>query len=287
MAKQTFTTGQVLTAAQMTSLQLNDYNQTVSAKVASYTLVASDAGTRITMSNASATAITVNTGLFAAGDTLFITNIGAGACTITAGSATVSTISSLVLSQYDSGSLYFTSTGVAIWQKYSGAVASGGGMTIISTGTLSSTGLTFSSIPGTYYNLQLSIAGFNAGGANLKIRVNGDTGSNYVSGSARARDGAGGVNAAAASPGTATAATFDGEATPDNSATNTQIIYFPEYAAATGSKAITGASHTSSTYKIPSINFTSYVGTAGAITSITILTGGTFSAGTYTLYGVK
>ena len=127
MAKQTFTTGQVLTAAQMTALQLNDYNQTVNAKVASYTLVASDAGTRITMSNASATTITLNTSLFAAGDTLFISNTGAGACTITAGTATVSTASSLVLAQYDSGSLYFTSTGVAIWQKYQGASAGGGG----------------------------------------------------------------------------------------------------------------------------------------------------------------
>ena len=125
MAKQTFTTGQVLTAAQMTALQLNDYNQTVSAKVASYTLVASDAGTRITMSNASATTITVNTSLFAAGDTLFITNIGAGASTITAGTATVSTASSLILAQYDSGSLYFTSAGVAIWQKYDGAASAG------------------------------------------------------------------------------------------------------------------------------------------------------------------
>lgn len=125
MAKQTFTTGQVLTAAQMTALQLNDYNQTVSAKVASYVLVAADAGTRITMSNAGATTITVNTSLFAAGDTLFITNIGAGACTITAGTATVSTASSLVLAQYDSGRLYFTSTGVAIWEKYAGATTVG------------------------------------------------------------------------------------------------------------------------------------------------------------------
>ncbi|CAB4222154.1 hypothetical protein UFOVP1649_28, partial [uncultured Caudovirales phage] len=39
MAKQTFTVGQVLTAAQMTSLQGNDYNQTVNGKTASYTLV--------------------------------------------------------------------------------------------------------------------------------------------------------------------------------------------------------------------------------------------------------
>jgi len=115
MAKQTYTTGQVLTAAQMTTLQTNDYNQTVSAKVASYVLVAADAGTRITMSNASATTVTVNTALFAAGDTLTITNIGAGVCTITAGTATVSTAGSLALNQYDSGTLYFTSTGVSIW----------------------------------------------------------------------------------------------------------------------------------------------------------------------------
>lgn len=126
MAKQTYTVGQVLTAAQMTALQLNDYNQTVSAKVASYVLVAADAGTRITMSNAGATTITVNTSLFAAGDTLPITNIGAGACTITAGTATVSTASSKILAQYDSGTLYFTSTGAAIWEKYQGAAASGG-----------------------------------------------------------------------------------------------------------------------------------------------------------------
>jgi len=115
MSKQTFTTGQVLTSVEMTQLQTNDYNQTVSAKVASYVLVAADAGTRITMSNASATTVTVNGSLFAAGDTLIITNIGVGVCTITAGTATVSTGGSLALSQYDSGTLYFTSTGVAIW----------------------------------------------------------------------------------------------------------------------------------------------------------------------------
>jgi len=115
MAKQTYTTGQVLTAAQMTTLQANDYNQTVSAKTANYTLVAADAGTRITMSNASTTTITVNTGVFTAGDTLIITNIGAGVTTITAGTATVSTSASLALNQYDSGTLYFSSTGAAIW----------------------------------------------------------------------------------------------------------------------------------------------------------------------------
>ena len=115
MAKQTFTTGQILTAAQMTTLQANDYNWTVNAKTASYVLVATDAGTRVTMNSASATTITVNTSLFTAGDTLEIINIGAGVCTVTAGTATVSTSATLALKQYDAGTLYFTSTSASIF----------------------------------------------------------------------------------------------------------------------------------------------------------------------------
>jgi hypothetical protein len=115
MAKQTFTVGQALTAAQMTSLQGNDYNQTVNGKTASYTLVATDVGTRISMNSASATTITINTSLFAAGDQVYIVNIGAGVTTITAGTATVTTSGSLALAQYDSGTLYFTATGSAIF----------------------------------------------------------------------------------------------------------------------------------------------------------------------------
>jgi D-Tyr-tRNAtyr deacylase len=85
MAKQTFTTGQVLTAAQMTSLQETAMGGgPATAKTANYVLVAADAGTTVAMDAAGATTITVNTGLFAAGDTVFIQNLGAGACTITA-----------------------------------------------------------------------------------------------------------------------------------------------------------------------------------------------------------
>ena len=115
MAKQTFSTGQVLTSAQMTSLQANDYNWTVSAKTASYVLAAADAGTRITMNAAGATTITVNTALFAAGDILDIVNIGAGTCTVTAGTATVTTSGTLALSQWQSGALFFTSASAAIF----------------------------------------------------------------------------------------------------------------------------------------------------------------------------
>jgi hypothetical protein len=119
MAKQTFTTGQVLTAAQMTSLQQTAMlGGAASAKVASYVLVAADAGDAITMSNAGATTITVNTGLFATGDIVTIINIGTGTCTITAGTATVTTSGSLVLAQNQGGVLRFTSPSAAIFLQF-------------------------------------------------------------------------------------------------------------------------------------------------------------------------
>ncbi len=115
MALQTFTAGQILTAAQMNSLQANDYNQTVSTKTASYVLVAADKGTRIVMNSASATTITVNTSLFAAGDTLYLQNINTGVCTLTAGTATVTSAGPLTIPQWGSGTLYFTSASAAIY----------------------------------------------------------------------------------------------------------------------------------------------------------------------------
>jgi hypothetical protein len=134
MAKQTFTTGQVLTAAQMTSLQQTAMlGGDASAKVASYVLVAADAGTAISMSNGSATTITVNTGLFAAGDIVTIVNLGAGVCTITAGTATVATSGSLALAQNQGGVLRFTSASAAIFFQF--ATPASGDIEGIVTGT--------------------------------------------------------------------------------------------------------------------------------------------------------
>ncbi len=115
MAKQTWGVGDVLTSSALNILQTNDYNQTVNSKTANYVLVASDVGTRISMNSASSTTITVNTSLFNAGDQVYFVNIGAGITTITAGTATVTTSGSLALGQYDSGTLYFTATGAAIF----------------------------------------------------------------------------------------------------------------------------------------------------------------------------
>jgi hypothetical protein len=138
MAIQDFTAGQILTAAQMDSLQANDYNWTVSTKTASYVLVAADKGTRVVMNAAGATTITVNTSLFSAGDTLFIQNIGAGTCTITAGTATVTTAGSLALGTWAGGTLYFTSASAAIffsggaptWGRATGGIGSPTAVTI-------------------------------------------------------------------------------------------------------------------------------------------------------------
>ena len=110
-----------MTSLQATALGGGD----TTAKTSSYVLVAADAGTTVAMNAAGATTITVNTGLFAAGDTVFIQNLGAGACTVTAGTATVATAGSLILPQNDAGILYFTATGAAIFYDYiqAGAVS--------------------------------------------------------------------------------------------------------------------------------------------------------------------
>jgi hypothetical protein len=160
MAKQTFTTGQVLTAAQMTSLQQTAMGGgDTTAKTTSYTLVAADAGTVVAMNAAGATTITVNTALFAAGDTVTIQNRGAGVCTVTAGTATVVTAGSLALGQNEGGILYFTATGAAVFYDFVQAGSSGGGMTLLSTTTLSGASTTISSIDQTYTDLVFVLYG--------------------------------------------------------------------------------------------------------------------------------
>ena len=187
MAIQTFTAAQVLTAAQMNALQANDYNQTVSAKVASYTLVAADKGTRITMSNAAATTITVNTSLFAAGDSLRIQNIGAGACTITAGTATVTSAGPLALVQWSGGELFFTSASAAVW--FPDAVTASAGALVLITAVSFTTQTTVSMAAGTFtstyrnYLVILDHQPGGSGGALVSYRFNvagsPQTGANY------------------------------------------------------------------------------------------------------------
>jgi hypothetical protein len=188
MSIQTFTAAQVLTAAQMNTLQANDYNQTVSTKTASYTLVAADKGTRVVMNVASANTVTVNTSLFTAGDTLIIQNINAGVTTVTAGTATVSSAGPLTIAQYGSGTLYFTSAGVSLWFPSAGPAASSG-LTLISSGTVSA-GVTVSilnafSTTYDFYTMRFSNiqTATNNTQFNMQLGSSGsaDTGANYNS----------------------------------------------------------------------------------------------------------
>lgn len=184
MAKQTFTTGQTLTAAQMTSLQANDYNWTVSAQTASYVLTATNAGQHITMNSASSTTITVNTSLFTAGDTARLTNIGAGVCTITAGTATVTSAGSLALAQWASGILYFTSASAAIFFP---DMVSGGssGLVLVKSqviGSAVSTVSVTSAFSGTYDAYVINVAGgVTSATANLAMTL-GAAATGYYSG---------------------------------------------------------------------------------------------------------
>ena len=205
MSKQVFVANTILTASQLNTLQANDYNQTVATKTASYTLVASDAGTRVVMNVASANTVTVNTSLFTAGDTLVIQNIGAGVTTVTAGTATVSSAGSLAIQQYGSGTLYFTSAGVALFFPSAGPTASSG-LTLIAAASAGATSsLTISNCFSATYNVyyfhayQMTFSGSNVG-LNMRYGTSGtpDTAASYTFGNARTDQASTGGNAGAA-----------------------------------------------------------------------------------------
>jgi len=177
-----FTQGQVLTAAQMnaiTELVVND-------KTASYTLVAGDAGERVIMNSVSATTITVNTSIFTAGQLIYVTNKGAGVCTITAGTATVSTTGTLALAQFASGVLYCISAGVFLFEAY-GVAASASGLAFITGATFTtatSVSLPDNTFSATYanYRMVLTLTALTADADfTVRLRASGadNTTSNY------------------------------------------------------------------------------------------------------------
>lgn len=190
MALTTFTSGQVLLASQLNAVQANDYNQTVSTKTASYTLVAADKGTRVVMNVATANTVTVNTSLFSAGDTLVIQNIGVGVTTVTAGTATVSSAGPLAIPQNGSGTLYFTTAGVALFFPSAGPAASSG-LTFITTTTFTDDVSINNCFSATYDNYKVVITKVvaSSGAMSWRFRTSGtdNTNSNYSY-------GAGGVN---------------------------------------------------------------------------------------------
>jgi hypothetical protein len=328
MAKQTFTVGQVLTAAQLTSLQQTAMSGgAASAKTANYVLVAADAGTAISMTSTSATTITVNTGLFAAGDTVFIQNLGTANLTITAGTATVNTAGSLILPQYDAGILYFVSASSAVFYDYiqvgaasplttkgdvygfgtsdaripigandtvltadstqslglKWAAPASGGFTVLASGSLpSSTELNLTSISGSYKNLQLVVRNLTtSSNQTVRVRFNGATGG-YQNISVYYPGG---------SIGTATTNAFDPYYFDIKAGIGygTLVVNAYDYANTEGYKMFDGQASVYNTSNQDANAFAyGCLRESPAITSIKIfIASGTFTAGTYALYGVK
>jgi hypothetical protein len=283
MAKQSFSVGQVLTAAQMTSLQQTAMNGgAASAKTASYTLVAADAGSAISMTSTSATTITVNTALFAAGDTVYITNLGAGVCTITAGTATVNSSASLALAQYESGFLDFTSTSAAIFVKGAGAGAASGGMTLISTTTLSGANPSLTSIPQTYKSLLLVFGNVTASSGNTYLQVGFNGSTTLFSGVYVLDNGVG--------QRIDDVVTFTRLYLKNTGGKNGGYLQLFEYASTTINKSLTyGGNSEASTNAITGGQGAGYLNTTSAITSIQLIfnDASALNGGTAYLYGVN
>ncbi len=169
--------------------------------------------------------------------------------------------------------------------------ASGGGMTVIATGTLSGAAVTLSSIPATYNNLQLDWYGatWATGNAQMNLRFNGLTASNYAYATY------GFTGATLRSRGAHNAPEwFLNTSNNDQQNTNEKNHF-----------SVTAFNYASTT-KLPlfSCNFSyfdvgnnmcnamgtlGYNDSAAAINSLTIFTdlGYSFNGGTYVLYGVK
>ena len=353
MSKQSFTTGQVLTAAQVNSLQANDYNQTVSVKTASYVLVAADKGTRIEFNTSGSVTCTVNSGLFDAGDTLVIQNRGAGTATVTAGTATVNTSASLAISQYGQGILYFVDNTSAIFfagapgditgvttgatSGLTGGVTSGtadlklnfaskgqlavgtgsgttdflnvgtngytlvadsaqttglkwatpaggGGLTVLESGSLTGSSVTTATLSTSYNDLRIVFRNYKPAtdGADLLIRFNEDTGTNYTD---RTSSGD--------KPFDRTSHNENFVLQDNSTATGLAIVEVPDYANTTTLKVLWRkfqsanlSSNTANMYMIAP-NISTYNSTS-AITKLTFFpSSGNFTSGDYIVYGVK
>lgn len=165
--------------------------------------------------------------------------------------------------------------------------ASGGGMTSIASGSLSGSALSLTSISGSYNNLQLVLRDYNSSSnANLTFTANGGGFYTYTS------------NATATSTGTTQLVNSNVNVTgvETNYSTfslgdenNVCLVNIFDYTATAGLKLFSTMNRYLTSGSIRQYSATSgSINTDSAITSITMtLSAGTFSGGTYILYGVK
>ena len=164
--------------------------------------------------------------------------------------------------------------------------ASAGGLTLLSTTSLTGASTTVSSISGSYKNLIIFVKDFNASGATLcLLGVNSDnTAANYVQTVSRATGSTNGPFADNTSPGafivghTILAAMTDAFA----------AFTIPDYANATTKKTLNGYSSYTENSNVPGVTLTTcaYGGAVAAVTELNFkVSSGTWSAGSVEIYG--
>ena len=180
------------------------------------------------------------------------------------------------------GQVLTVAGGVPSW-----ATPSSGGMTLISTTTLTGASVTLSSIPATYNDLFIVVRNFRPASDNqsLKYYFNGDTAANYRT--------QGGTNyATSGGAGTYAVTSMDTVVSNDNTTNNGQHIFnIYDYANTTTWKFAEVITNVSDSTTPTSLNrvlsYGAYNQTA-AISSITFLAAsGNMTAGSVLLYGVK
>ena len=177
------------------------------------------------------------------------------------------------------GQVLTVAGGVPSW-----ATAAGGGMTLLSTTTLTGASVTISSIASTYKELRIFVQNFlpTNDAENLRMRVNSDSTSNYGS-----TNSVSNVNVTKAAQ---TAYIVSGNN--DNSVSGGAItISLPNYANTAASKQMSSDAFTTNPTTTSDWTLQRYVGmwnSTSAINSLTFLAGsGNLTSGTVLLYGVS
>ena len=167
--------------------------------------------------------------------------------------------------------------------KVKWATASAGGMTQIATGTMSGSTFSLSSFSG-YNNLQIVLRNYyGSAGGTLRMRLNNDatTTKYYYGVNTNAQDNQSGVNF--------NNLAVDGVGT--NAGLNNALINIYDYAQSSGFKLYDaiGSFETASGTQTPIFTLNGVYESISTLTSVDFVFtgGGTFSGGTYILYGVK
>ena len=239
------------------------------------------------------TAVTAGTGISGGGTS--------GAVTITNSMATEITASGDIIVGTGSGTfdnLPIGSTGqvltadttVSPYKVKWASPAAGGGLTLINTGgtTLSGASTSVSSIPSTYKNLHIYIENFSMGSNNNNgyIQFNGTTSDNYAFAALRR---SGGGSEANATEGNNDVGIYFISVAGTTAEGGFAYFLVPDYAATNHRKVATGVSYTINSDATPNYYIMNPFGVLqnsnSAITSVQVVSNGTYAGGTVFVYG--